>query len=362
MESFNPLGSAVSFWQYVSPTILDPGVQMLENKTWYGGPIYPTKFDKRQPDPELYWNTTPWYWKESARILNAGTGGNVGRPGYVDVSPETIQHYVEFVSGGLGKFAANAIQTGQQLFSGEEWIPEKTPLMRRFYGKATTVSKRRQFYEAWDEVDAAVYEINKLKKNDQREEAKQAMSRYPAQVKVHGLFKGTQKTLKNLRDQRDKITANERMSQPDKRLRIEAIIERENVIVQKALDAYHEAVREQAKKKPVPFPEPMRVGLRDLAQAEPTPQEKLRERGYTDSFPPLVSEQGVWGQKQEEAIRLYMKPRIDALTAIGVPPDEAFAEIRAMPDVVTEVQRLGREGAADPHLREKERKLLEDLR
>ena len=57
-----------------------------------------------------------------------------------------------------------------------------------------------------------------------------------------------------------------------------------------------------------------------------------------------------------------MKPRIDALTAIGVPPDEAFAEIRAMPDVVTEVQRLGREGAADPHLREKERKLLEDLR
>ena len=362
MESFNPLGSAVSFWQYVSPTILDPGVQMLENKTWYGGPIYPTKFDKRQPDSELYWNTTPWYWKESARILNAGTGGNVGRPGYVDVSPETIQHYVEFVSGGLGKFAANAIQTGQQLFSGEEWIPEKTPLMRRFYGKATTVSKRRQFYEAWDEVDAAVYEINKLKKNDQREEAKQAMSRYPAQVKVHGLFKGTQKTLKNLRDQRDKITANERMSQPDKRLRIEAIIERENVIVQKALDAYHEAVREQAKKKPVPFPEPMRVGLRDLAQAEPTPQEKLRERGYTDSFPPLVSEQGVWGQKQEEAIRLYMKPRIDALTAIGVPPDEAFAEIRAMPDVVTEVQRLGREGAADPHLREKERKLLEDLR
>ncbi len=271
MESFNPLGSAVSFWQYVSPTILDPGVQMLENKTWYGGPIYPTKFDKRQPDSELHWNTTPWYWKEAARIMNEGTGGNVGRPGYFDVSPETIQHYVEFVGGGLGKFAANAIQTGQQLFSGEEWIPEKTPLMRRFYGKATTVSKRRQFYEAWDEVDAAVYEINKLKKNDQHEEAKQAMARYPAQVKVHGLFKGTQKSLKNLRDQRDKITANETMSVPDKRLRIEAIIERENAIVQKAIDAYHAAVREQTERKPVAFPEPMRLG-------GPLPGEGSRER------------------------------------------------------------------------------------
>src|SRR5690606_41861244 len=59
MGSFNPLGTSPteSFLQMVSPTILDPVVQVAENKTWYGGAIFPTKFDKNKPDSESYFSS-----------------------------------------------------------------------------------------------------------------------------------------------------------------------------------------------------------------------------------------------------------------------------------------------------------------
>lgn len=260
-DSFNPLGSANSFWQYVSPTVLDPGVQMLENKTWYGDPIYPPKFDKREPDSQLAWPATPWWWTQTARFLNEQSGGNIGRPGYFDVSPETLQHYVEFAGGGGGKFVVNALQTGQSVLSGNEWIPEKTPLMRRFYGKATSVSRRREFYDAWNEVDAAFYEVRTLTKAGLRDEAKAARARNAVELKAYPALSAAYKTLKGLRKQREAIEANEKIGAPDKKVRLNRLVDRENEIVHGALKRYYEALAKEAPKMEKPaFPEPMRLG------------------------------------------------------------------------------------------------------
>jgi hypothetical protein len=162
----SPIGGANgSFAQMAAPTMVDPFVQVIENKTWYGGPIYPTKYNKNLPDSEnAFSSVNPWF-QTMARTLNSVTGGNTARKGAIDVSPEVIEHFFEFAGGGLAKFVNNAATAGSRVIHGEEWLPEKTPFVRRVYGKATTESRRRDFYAAWEEVDAAKFEIDNLVKN-----------------------------------------------------------------------------------------------------------------------------------------------------------------------------------------------------
>jgi hypothetical protein len=247
LESFNPLGSSVSFWQFVSPTILDPGVQMLENKTWYGGPIYPTKYDKLQPDSESYFASAPSWAVEMARWLNSATGGNKARSGYIDVSPETIEHLGEFLAGGVGKFMMNAINTGERLIGGEDWLPEKTPIIRRLYGKTTVESRRREFFEAWDPVDAAHYEVKELTEARQPDAANDARKRYANELRAYPEMKSTLKALQNFRKQREAVEERHDLAEEIKRTKIDDIVKRENEMIVRALTQYHNILKQPSK-------------------------------------------------------------------------------------------------------------------
>jgi hypothetical protein len=242
IDMFNPLGTVGSIYQMAAPTILDPGIQILENATWNGQRIFPPKYDDRQPDSELYNANTPKRYLVIAQWLNDVTGGSMGRPGYIDVSPETLEHYAEFMTGGVGKFLMNAWDTGSTVLSGEEWRAEETPFVRRLFGKIGTSSRRHEFYEAWDKVDQTHYEVEKLQKNKDRAGAQAVRAERAAELKAYPILKGTYDTLKTMRKQRDKIRLNEAMPEAEKKARIEALMERENALVVKALQRYGEIV------------------------------------------------------------------------------------------------------------------------
>lgn len=242
----NPLGASGSFWQFVAPTLLDPGVQVLENKTWYGGPIQPTKFDNRKPDSENYFTSAPWWAVDTAKILNSMTGGNPARPGYVDVSPEVVEHYVEFIGGGVAKFVANAINTGERVVTGEEWLPEKTPFLRRVYGKTTTETRTREFYEVWDDVDRGHYEVRTLAKSGDKAGADAAREKYGPELRVHAAMKGAKNTLKSLREQRDKIKADSKMDRDTRQKRLDDIDGREKALISRVLKQYRDAQKRKA--------------------------------------------------------------------------------------------------------------------
>lgn len=237
----NPLGAAGSFWQFVAPTMLDPGVQVLENKTWYGGPIQPTKYDQRKPDSENYFTSAPGWAVGFARGLNSATGGNPGRAGSIDVSPEVIEHYVEFAGGGVAKFVMNAINSGTRLMKGDEWLPEKAPFVRRLYGKTTTESRKREFFEAWDDVDRAQYEVKQLTKDGDREAAQAARVKYAPELKVFGQMNGAKKTLKDLRAQHDKIAADTALTRDEREAKLNDIREREKALIMRVLKSYRDA-------------------------------------------------------------------------------------------------------------------------
>lgn len=246
IEAFNPLGSAGSFLQYASPTLLDPAVQIMENKTFFGGPIMPTKFKETKPDSQVYFDSAPSWAKWVARTLNSASGGDIGRPGQIDISPETFEHWAEFAGGGTAKFFFNAEATAERFVNGEEWLPEKTPMIRRLYGRQdSVVSRKREFYDAWREVEQTNDQIKTLITHGERDAANEARATHDADVKAYGAMKAARNQLKTLRKQRTMIENNETMDAADKKKRLDEIMEREKQAITRSLKVYEDAKKIQ---------------------------------------------------------------------------------------------------------------------
>lgn len=244
-DAFNPIGSAPSIAQFLSPTLLDPFFQITEGDgrgmTWFGGPIYPPNYEPNKPDSEKVLNAPGWI-QDTARWLNSVTGGNVGRSGVIDISPETIEHFLEFAGGGAGKSILNTVGTANDLLFGDEWLPEKTPILRRFYGTAaTTQARRRDFYAAYRDIDAAYYEFKQLLKAGDREGAEEARQRYSTELQFHKMMDRTRQAIGKMRDLRGRIEADTSLSSAEKRKRGDDLAAREKAMIEGALKAYNAA-------------------------------------------------------------------------------------------------------------------------
>lgn len=134
-DAFNPVSSG-TFAQTVSPTFFDPLIQWLENKNWFGGPIRPEQpvFRPEVPENTLYFSGTKQWKVDVAKWLNDISGGTAAEKGELDISPELIDHYTDFVGGGLGSFIGNTIGTGVTVAKGEMPETRNIPFYRKFVG------------------------------------------------------------------------------------------------------------------------------------------------------------------------------------------------------------------------------------
>jgi len=154
-NAFNPLGSESDIVQILSPTFLDPVVQDVMNKDFTGRSLRPEGFPgaAEKPDAEKYFRNVNPVARELARFLNEKTGGDKVTPGYISVSPETMEHYFSFVTGGLGKFAKNVEATGAALVKGETPELRSLPFARRFAYEASPGLTGQKYNEAMQQVE-----------------------------------------------------------------------------------------------------------------------------------------------------------------------------------------------------------------
>jgi len=167
-----------------------------------------------------------------AEGLNSITGGSAGRPGAIDVSPESIEHMVEFVTGGLGRFITNTVKSGGSALglTDSEWLPEKTPILSSFYGSGGTVQAQRDsFYRAWREVDQADHEVKELKKRGDIETMRQRQQEYRTEIAAYPHFSKVYKELGEIR--REKSRIRDKLSGAERRTALERLEEREKRLI-----------------------------------------------------------------------------------------------------------------------------------
>ena len=94
INSFNPIGGNASIISQISPTIVDPIVDIYLNQDWIGRPIYPKEWNERVPKPlsERYFQSVTGASQMVAEKVNELTGGNQVRPGWASFSPEVTDY------------------------------------------------------------------------------------------------------------------------------------------------------------------------------------------------------------------------------------------------------------------------------
>ena len=196
INAFNPI-QAATFAQTLAPTIADPFVQIIENKSWSGTPLKPenSPFDKvPKPEYQMYWRSARPTSKYIAKALNDLTGGNEIKPGFVNWSPEWIDNMYDTVTGSLGRFVADSVGVPYKIATGQEVEIKEIPFARKIIGSKSEAIDQSLYHERVKEIllDKKMFK----EKPEMREEIKNKYKNFQLLIFV------TDKSEKRLRELR----------------------------------------------------------------------------------------------------------------------------------------------------------------
>jgi hypothetical protein len=167
INAFNPLGEESGILMDIVPSAVRPAFHIANNKNWTGKPLYPEQEERKgaRPDSTQSFKSDSAFSKEAARLLNEWSGGNAYKPGKIDVHPASIDHVLQAMTGGIGRFAKGIGESVATAIKGDEWQPEKTPILRRFTGKIGEQHDAALFYEKRKEVRDQVANVEQAKRD-----------------------------------------------------------------------------------------------------------------------------------------------------------------------------------------------------
>jgi hypothetical protein len=167
LDTFNPIGNG-NLVQVMTPTVADPIVDLAINKDWTGKPIAREDRSGLHPTPGFTRtkDTASGLGKGVSYALNAITGGNKYQAGLFSPTPDQVDYLAGQLTGGVGREALKAWQTGASLVTGEELPAHKVPLAGRFYGQADDKSAAStKFYENLKELNGMGDELKGRQKD-----------------------------------------------------------------------------------------------------------------------------------------------------------------------------------------------------
>ena len=251
VDSFNPVGGYDNFLNLVSPTILDPVVDISFNRDFADRPIVPERggFGPPQPESQKYWNNTFAPYIGISDFLNQVTGGTRVIPGAVDISPNIIQYIVNYATGGVGKFAERTFNTATGTIPDalrgdlEELDVRGVPLLRSLYGNVTGRSNTERFMERMNEVLQIRNEIRDASQYGQTERIQATMERYPGQIEIMDTFNQISRQRAQISQQVNQINRNPNISAEDKKEIVRALRDQQNTLTTAANRLYVERVQ-----------------------------------------------------------------------------------------------------------------------
>jgi hypothetical protein len=127
VDTINPLGGTENFANFFAPTVVDPFIDVMQNEGFDGRPIYKEAFPgDTSPESQRYWSTTNPSAIWVAQNINSLTGGTSAIPGFIDLSPDVMNFWLEFATGGVGRFVQRTAELPIRVFDeglDEEILP-----------------------------------------------------------------------------------------------------------------------------------------------------------------------------------------------------------------------------------------------
>lgn len=242
-ESFLPFSAGSSdkltraAVQTVSPTIVDPFLDLAFNENYFGQPIYKDpQWGSSDPPSERYWSSTGAISKATSRTINLLTGGDRSQRGVISIEPDIFEYIAETVYGGAGRFVERTLDTAA-LIIGPGSITHtetgdikwgKMPFARRFLADPTANKNRFTYdkfsdYERSIDVAAGVNDtILKVYGRGDKYDSFVDSDLYKV-YRLNGLRKSVNNSIKKLQEQRNRISYNRNLRSDVKDRRIEEL-------------------------------------------------------------------------------------------------------------------------------------------
>jgi ribosomal protein S18 acetylase RimI-like enzyme len=186
--AFNPIGGGGSVAEMITPTPVDPIIQIVTNKDFTGRPIYTERpmNDPARPGAELKRQSTNAAWGLAASAVNRMTGGdaysrNTDLGEWASPQPEILRHIAESVGGGVWRETeriVDAVLAG--LDPKGEADPARLPFVTRFYGDlANDHAPTSQFMQNLAELSALKRQIEGMGKDGNGEGIDRLLKKRP---------------------------------------------------------------------------------------------------------------------------------------------------------------------------------------
>lgn len=238
-DTLNPIGGAESWANFVAPTVADPFIDILENEDFANKPIYKEglPFDRTPaPASQLYWSTTSPSAVWITNNLNAITGGNEVRPGFVDWSPDVVDFWFEFATGGVGRFvqriAELPFKVADEGLSDE--VARDIPFFRKIVGSVSEREDMGSYIEGAKAVLTAGEELKRAREVGDTAWAKETIQRYSKELRLVGPIKSLESALRETSKMRNQINANPNIPDEQRRALLDRLEERRQMILSRA--------------------------------------------------------------------------------------------------------------------------------
>lgn len=246
LGAFNPLGSEDSktltgtLLKNATPTIFRPAMDLAMNENFMGTQIYRENFPGGTPKPEstLGRRSTPEAYKVFADWLNRTSGGSQYRSGAVDINPDIMKYWIDYVSGGMGRFAGKTIDAAAKTYNGTDIPSQQIPFLGKISGQVLPYDDQQKMYDRMDELRQYNAELKTLRGADRTA----FLNKYRGQISMNGIIHQTQLQLKNLRKQRDEIYSDPTLSAREQSQRVKAVELRMKAVTDRFNREYREKV------------------------------------------------------------------------------------------------------------------------
>ncbi|HAI0885959.1 TPA: hypothetical protein HIS18_004510, partial [Escherichia coli] len=159
LGAFSPIGSETSetlsgaLLKNAAPTILRPFANLAMNENFMGAQIYQENmpFGTPKPDSQLGRRSTPEAYKAFASWLNAFSGGSQYRPGAVDITPESLKFWIDYISGGTGRFISKTTDAAVKSLNGIDIPEQQVPFLGKISGEVMPYADQQKMYDRMTE-------------------------------------------------------------------------------------------------------------------------------------------------------------------------------------------------------------------
>ncbi|ECZ2621972.1 hypothetical protein F7287_09350 [Salmonella enterica] len=246
LGAFNPLGSEDSktltgtLLKNLSPTLPRAFIDYAMNENFMGTQIRRENapWGTPKPDSTLGRRSTPEAYKSFVNWLNTATGGSQYRSGAVDINPDTLKYWIDYISGGTGRFIGQTVDAAAKSYNGTDIPSQQIPFLGKISGQVLPYDDQQKMYDRIDELRQYDAELKTLRGADRTA----FLNKYRGQISMNGIIHQTQHQLKNLRKQRDEIYSDPTLSAREQSQRVKAVELRMKAVTDRFNREYREKV------------------------------------------------------------------------------------------------------------------------